>query len=136
MLAEGQVAHLAFNDDHDHPRVLPVTFALVSGRLFIAVDHKPKRVRPSELARLRYLRRRPRAALTVDRYDTHWRDLAWVQILARVEIVEAGSEPQAVKALCAKYPAYRERPPAGPLLKLEPTRALHWRSAGDRPDAG
>jgi PPOX class probable F420-dependent enzyme len=107
-------------DDEGRPRV---TLAHAGGRLYSAVDHKPKRVHGDRLARVRFLRRRPHAALTVDHYDDDWRRLRWVQVLGRVAIVEApGARPQALAALVAKSPAYRDRPPAVPLLELTPER--------------
>jgi PPOX class probable F420-dependent enzyme len=121
------VAHLAFVDEHDHPRVLPVTFAVAQGAAWSAIDEKPKRTR--EPARLRHLRRRSRAALCVDRYDDDWSRLAWVQLLGAVEIVDADDAPRALAALVARYAPYRERRPPGPLLRLAPERALHWRAA-------
>ena len=130
MLRDARVGHLGLIDDRDHPRVLPVTFALVSGCLYTAVDHKPKRVRPRDVARVRYLRRRPEAALTVDRYDDDWRRLAWVQALGRVEVLEADAPVAALDALAEKYPPYRKDPPGGPVLRLSPERALSWRAEG------
>jgi PPOX class probable F420-dependent enzyme len=122
------VARLAFADDRDHPRVLPVTFAVAAGAVWSAIDDKPKRA--AEPARVRYLRRRPAAALCVDRYDEDWRALAWVQLLGAVEVLAAADAPAALDALCARYAPYRERRPPGPLLRLTPERALHWRAAG------
>src|SRR3954453_21422666 len=58
MLASARVARLGLLDTDDRPRVLPVTFALVGGAIYSAIDHKPKRP-GGEPARLRYLRRRP-----------------------------------------------------------------------------
>ena len=128
MLASARVAHLGLLDADDHPRVLPVTFALAEGSLWTAVDHKRKRREGEELARVRWLRRRPEAALTVDAYDDEWSRLAWVQALGSVEIVEADAGPVGLDALVAKYPQYRERPPGGPLLRLVPRRFLAWRA--------
>ena len=68
MLEAGRVARLAFLDDGDRPRVLPVTYAVAGGAVWSAIDDKPKRA--GEPARVRYLRRRPEAALCVDRYDS------------------------------------------------------------------
>ena len=121
-----RVARLAFVDDRDHPRALPVTFAVAEGAVWSAIDDKPKRSR--EPARLRYLRRRPEAALCVDRYDDDWSRLAWVQLLGTVTILGLDDAPAAVAALAASYEPYRERRPPGPLLRLEPTRALCWRA--------
>ncbi len=126
LLAAERVARLAFVDDHDHPRVLPMTFAVAEGAIWSAIDDKPKRSR--EPARLRYLRRRPEAALCVDRYDDDWDRLAWVQLLGTVSIVDIDAAPAAIAALSARYAPYRERRPPGPLLRLEPERAVYWRA--------
>ena len=126
LLDAERVAGLAFVDDHDHPRVLPVTFAVSRGAVWSAIDDKPKRSR--EPARLRYLRRRPEAALCIDRYDDDWSRLAWVQLLGTVTIVAVDDAPAALAALSARYAPYRERRPPGPLLRLEPARVLCWRA--------
>jgi PPOX class probable F420-dependent enzyme len=127
LLASERVARLAYLDEDDRPRVLPVTFAVNDGALWSAIDEKPKRV--AEPARVRYLRRRPDAALLVDVYDDDWSRLAWVQVLGRVEVVTVDAAPEAVAALAAKYEPYAKRTPPGPLLRLEVERALHWRAA-------
>jgi PPOX class probable F420-dependent enzyme len=131
LLEGAKVARLGLLDDEGRPRVLPVTFALAEGRIWSAVDEKPKRDPAQELGRVRYLRRDPRAALTVDRYSENWDELAWVQVLGAVEIVEADEAAAAVglDSLIAKYRPYRESPPPGPLLALDPERCLFWRAA-------
>jgi PPOX class probable F420-dependent enzyme len=122
-----RVARIAFRDGDDRPRVLPVTFALAEGAIWSAIDRKPKRV--PEPARVRWLRRRPEAALCVDRYDDDWSQLAWVQLLGRVAVLEPGAAGVGIEALTAKYPQYRAEPPPGPVLRLAIDRALHWRAA-------
>ena len=128
MLQVAPVGHLGLLDGEDRPRVLPVTFALHDGAFYSAVDEKPKRVPPSRLARVRYLRRSPDASLTVDHYDADWSKLAWVQALCRAEILES-LDPSALDALAAKYRPYREAPPGGPLIRLVPHRLICWRAA-------
>jgi PPOX class probable F420-dependent enzyme len=129
MLHAGRVGRLAFVDESDMPRVLPITFALFEGCVWSAIDEKPKR--SDEPARVRYLRRRPEAALVVDLYDDDWSKLAWVQLLGWVEVVEASDAASAMEALAAKYEPYRERRPPGPLLRLSVERAAHWRAAAE-----
>ena len=129
LIAEARVARLGLVDDEDRPRVLPVTFAVVAGALWTAVDHKPKRHPDRELARVRWLRRRPHAALTVDVYADDWSQLAWVQALGEVRIDERAPDG-VLAALAAKYPQYAEQAPAGPFLGLTPERLVHWRAAG------
>jgi PPOX class probable F420-dependent enzyme len=122
-----RVARLAFSDGEDRPRVLPVTFALADGAIWSAIDRKPKRT--PEPARVRWLRRRPDAALCVDRYDDDWSRLAWVQLLGRIEVLERDAAGAGLRALTAKYSQYRDEPPPGPFLRLAVERALHWRAA-------
>jgi PPOX class probable F420-dependent enzyme len=133
LLESERVARLAYVDEDDHPRVLPVTFAVAAGAVWSAVDEKPKR--SPEPARLHHLRRRPDAAVLVDTYDDDWSRLAWVQLLGTVEVLLAASAPEAMEALAAKYAQYAERRPPGPLLRLSVDRSRQWRSAGSpRPD--
>jgi PPOX class probable F420-dependent enzyme len=128
LLATQRVGRLAFLDDEDRPRVLPVTYAVLGDAVWSAIDDKPKRA--AEPARVRYLRRRPEAALCVDRYSDDWSRLAWVQLLGRVDILSAAESGAALQALAARYGPYRERTPPGPLLRLSVERALCWRAAG------
>ena len=109
--------------------MLPVTFALCGGRLVSAVDHKRKQRHGEHLARVRWLRARPAAALTVDEYAEDWTQLAWVQALGDVEILDAAAATDEIAALVGRYDPYRTRPPAGPVLALAPERLLWWRAA-------
>lgn len=127
LLGEARVARLAFADADDRPRVLPVTYAVAEGAIWSAIDRKPKR--PPVPARVRWLRRRPEAALVVDVYDDDWERLAWVQVLGRVSLLEIsdGHAIPGLSALTTKYRQYASDPPPGPVLRLEVTRALTWR---------
>ena len=129
LLEQARVARLGLLDEEGAPRVLPVTFAVAEGRIWTAVDRKPKRDPSAEPARVRFLRRDPRAALTVDRYSNDWERLAWVQVLGEVRIVEARNAPRGLESLAGKYEPYRSSPPPGPVLALEPSRCLYWRAA-------
>jgi PPOX class probable F420-dependent enzyme len=126
LLESERVARLAYVDDRDRPRVLPVTFAVVGEAVWSAIDEKPKRT--PEPARLRHLARRPEAAVLVDRYDDDWTRLAWVQLLGRVDVLPAAESPEAMTALAAKYEPYARQAPPGPLLRVTVERALHWRA--------
>jgi PPOX class probable F420-dependent enzyme len=127
LLASARVARLALLDERDLPRVLPVTFAVWEGAVWSAIDRKPKRA--AEPARVRRLRRRPEAALLVDRYDDDWSQLAWLELRGPVSIHPVGP---ALEALALRYEQYRADPPPGPLLRLEVQDAVWWRAA-DRP---
>jgi len=127
LLQAEPIARLAHLDEGDRPRVLPVTFAVAEGAVWSAIDDKPKRT--AQPARVRRLRRRPEAALLVDHYDADWSELAWVQLLGRVTVLEASGAQPGLAALVAKYKPYRDRPPTGPFLRLDIERTLHWRAA-------
>jgi PPOX class probable F420-dependent enzyme len=124
-----RVARLAFVDEHDRPRVLPVTFALAGEAVWSAIDEKPKR--RAEPARVRRLRRRPEAGLCVDVYSDDWSQLAWVQLLGRVEWLSVEQGGEGMAALAAKYQPYAERTPPGPLMRLAVERASYWRATGN-----
>jgi PPOX class probable F420-dependent enzyme len=123
LLAQARVARLALLDEEDLPRVLPVTFAVFDGAVWSAIDQKPKR--SAEPARVRRLRRRPEAALLVDRYDDDWSRLAWVEVRGEVTVEPLGP---ALEALVAKYPQYASERPPGPLLRLAPRRFACWKA--------
>ncbi len=129
LLDEQRVARLGLLDEDGSPRVLPVTFAVAGGRIWTAIDAKPKADPGAEPARVRFLRRDPRAALTVDRYSDEWKQLAWVQVLGRVTILDPADARAGLRALTDRYEPYRDSPPRGPLLRLDPDRCLHWRAA-------
>lgn len=124
LLETARVARLGLLDESDRPRVLPVTFALLDGELWSAIDRKPKRA--GEPARVARLRRRPDAALLVDVYDDDWSRLAWVEARGPVTVEPLLEAPLA--ALAAKYPQYDAEPPQGPLLRLAPERVTCWRA--------
>jgi PPOX class probable F420-dependent enzyme len=133
LLEMARVGRMGLLDEEGAPRVLPVTFVVAEGRIWSAIDQKPKRA--GEPARLRYLRRDPRAALTVDHYSDDWEELAWVQVLGTVRILDLAEGALGLGALSAKYEQYREKRPPGPLLALRPERYLWWRAA-DREGRG
>jgi PPOX class probable F420-dependent enzyme len=130
LLETEPVGRLGLLDGVLRPRVLPVTFALVDGAIWSAVDDKPKRVPAEELARVRWLRARPASAFTVDRYDEDWTKLAWVQLIGDTAVLDVAGHERVLEALAERYPRYRQRSPRGPLLCLAPDRILWWR-AGD-----
>jgi PPOX class probable F420-dependent enzyme len=133
LLENERVGRLGLLDEEGAPRVLPVTFAVAEGRIWSAIDQKPKRA--GEPARVRFLRRDPRAALTIDKYSDDWDRLAWVQVLGSVSVLDVAEGAAGLDALSAKYSRYRAEVPPGPLLALRPERYLWWRAA-DSVDPG
>ena len=132
LLERSPLGHLSYLDDGDRPRVLPVTFAITGEELWTAIDRKPKRKPADQIARVRYLRRRPESALCVDHYEDDWSRLAWVQVTASVAICDLEADDGAATALeglQAKYAHYVDEPPEGPFIALRPERVLWWRAS-------
>jgi PPOX class probable F420-dependent enzyme len=133
LLRDARVARLGTADATGHPLVVPVCFAVDpdSGRIYSAIDTKPKRTRA--LRRLRNIAENPRACVLVDRWDEDWTRLAWVMVEGRAETVTGGPDlARALDLLVAKYPQYgamglaREATVA---ILVRPDRVRHWRAA-------
>jgi PPOX class probable F420-dependent enzyme len=125
---QAPVARLATVRPDGSPRLVPICFALDGDTLYSAVDEKPKGSR--RLARLRDIERDPRVEILVDHYDEDWSRLWWVRLRGRARVVE--HDERALALLCAKYPQYRRRPPAGPFLVVEVEERRAWRAEQGR----
>jgi PPOX class probable F420-dependent enzyme len=128
---EGQrVAHLATADASGRPHVVPVCFAHLEGRIYIAVDEKPKR--SMNLKRLRNIKANPQVALVFDRYDEDWSRLGWVMVRGHATIIDRGREHEsALEALRDRYQQYREmRLENWPLISVTPERVSSWGDLG------
>lgn len=125
-VAGAPVGRLATLRPDGTPRLVPVTFAVVDDLLCFAVDDvKPKR--DARLARLADIARDPRVALLVDHYDDDWSTLWWVRVDGHAAVHDTGpTRERALDALAAKYPPYRTRRPAGPLVAIAPSRWAGW----------
>ncbi len=137
-VAERRVGRLATADEAGNPSVVPVCYALleIDGEPTVvsALDDKPKRVAPRDLARVRRILHRPEVALVVDDYGEDWSRLAWVRLRGRARLIEPGGPEHAagVAALRGKYPQYAamaigERP----LIAIAGLEARSWRGGGD-----
>jgi PPOX class probable F420-dependent enzyme len=123
------VARLATAGRDAAPHVVPFVFAVDRDRIYWAVDQKPKR--STSLRRLANIAANPRVSAVVDHYDEDWELLWWVRAdgMARV-VEELQGKELALALLAAKYPQYRERPPAGPVVDIA---VDSWRSWTARP---
>lgn len=128
-IERARVARLATSDAAGTPHVVPVCFALLGNRVYIALDEKPKRVEPLALRRVRNLRERAEADLLVDRYSDDWRALGFVRLHGATRLVapsEAG-HAEAVAALRARYTQYAGMDLAASLLiELTAERVMSW----------
>jgi len=120
------VARLAVVAEDGAPEALPIVFARVHDTLFSPIDGKPKA--HARLARLARIVAEPRVGLLLDHYAADWRELWWLRLRAEA-FADGGAHPlfaQAMAALQAKYPQYRETP----LFKHEPCMiVLRWSDA-------
>jgi PPOX class probable F420-dependent enzyme len=105
---------------------VPVTFAVLGERIVSVVDDKPKST--TRLRRLDNIRARPAVCLLVDVYDDDWTRLWWVRADGIATVLAA--DPEAIDALAARYPAYVERRPTGPVVSIEVTAWTGWAAAG------
>src|SRR5205823_8237060 len=111
MRTSARVARLGTADHQGQPLVVPVCFVMHDGRIYSAVDDKPKRTR--ELRRLRNVVENPRVSLVVDAWDEDWSRLAWVMVDGVAGILTRDLErAPALAALVAKYPQYEAMQPA------------------------
>ena len=120
--------------DGGGPWVTPVVFAPAGGTVWTPIDGKRKTSGP--LARLANATADPRAALLLDEYSDDWSRLWWVRIDGTVRVHRVGPEPEgpvaeAIAALRAKYPQYREVPlfsGQATLLELTMDRTRGWQA--------
>lgn len=117
--------------------MIPVCYACDGQFIYSALDQKPKRIPVARLRRVRNIQANPQVSLVVDRYDSDWRHLWYLLITGTAELLDAGDEPakteqaKAIALLRAKYPQYRDMPPAisietSPVIKITPRRVVAW----------
>ena len=100
---ECRVARLATVDADGRPHVVPICFALDGDTLYTAVDAKPKSTRA--LRRLDNIESDPRVEIVIDH------------------------DARGLELLEAKYPQYRDDPPAGPFVVVEIEGRTGWQAA-------
>jgi PPOX class probable F420-dependent enzyme len=118
---KARVARLATVDANGRPHVVPICFAIEGDTLYTAVDEKPKRTR--HLKRLANIEANPHVEVLIDDYDEDWSRLWWVRLRGVARIVK---DRHAVELLAAKYPQYRDQPPAGPVIAVTIEERSEW----------
>jgi PPOX class probable F420-dependent enzyme len=127
-LREARVARLATADAAGSPHLVPVCFVYDGGSLWTPLDGKPKTTRA--LRRVRNVAENPRACLLVDHYEEDWRELRWVAVHGRAELVSGALAVPALALLRDKYPQYQEVEAGPEAIRLEPERIVAWSGAG------
>jgi PPOX class probable F420-dependent enzyme len=125
--AAARVARLATVAPDGSPRVVPVVFAVMfavpdaeGDTILTAVDDKPKSTQ--RLRRLANIEENPRVSLLADHYDEDWSLLWW----ARADGTARVHETYDIAPLVARYDAYRDRPPSGPVIVVDVERWSGW----------
>ena len=109
--------------------MIPICFAWDGSVFYSAIDHKPKRVGPSRLARLKNIKETPHVALLVDHYDEDWTRLWYVLVRGEADLVSSPAErKRAIQQLRTKYPQYDESmlDDDAPVLRITPVRVVAW----------
>jgi len=124
-LSAARVGHLATVRPDGRPHVVACCFALQDGRLWTAVDAKPKATQ--RLQRLANVRAHPWASLLADHYEEDWDALWWVRADGAAAVLEEGVEYEAaLAALVAKYPQFAAAPPRGAVIAVAVERWRGW----------
>ena len=131
ILNEARVARLATLDAKARPHIVPVCFVYDGKFFYTAIDHKPKRVAPARLARLRNIREAPRVALLIDEYDEDWTQLWYILIRGKAKLIPKSAHKEharAIRKLRAKYPQYAQGMLAddAPVIRITPKRTTSW----------
>jgi PPOX class probable F420-dependent enzyme len=124
--ADARVARLATVSAAGVPHLVPVTFAVIGDRIVFVIDDKPKST--TRLRRLDNIAARPSVCLLADVYDEDWSRLWWARADGTASVVAADAE--AIVALAARYPAYAQRRPRGPVVSIEVIAWSGWAAAG------
>ena len=122
-----RIARMATLDPGGHPHLVPIVFSVLDGRVYSAVDSKPKRT--TALRRLDNIRANPAVALLADHYDEDWSQLWWVRVDGHAQVLEGGAQADSARvALASRYEQYRGSPPTGPVIAVSAARVLGWES--------
>lgn len=149
LLQAARTATLATIDGRGQPRLIPCCFALDPGRearsggprdqlrIWTPIDEKPKRTTdPHRLGRVADLRARPEVSLLVDHWSEDWSRLTWLRLRGRATLLEpdesgdAGERSEAIEALRARYPQYRDHDlESRPIITIMVTEVVRWAAA-------
>ena len=109
--------------------MVPICFVYDGSVFYSAIDRKPKKVAPSQLARLKNIKQTPQVALLIDQYEEDWTRLWYVLVRGEAELVSAPAErKRALDYLRAKYSQYRSGMLTDDalILRITPLRVARW----------
>ncbi len=124
-LTEARSAILGTVDRAGRPHLVPIVFVYRNGRLYTAVDRKPKST--SRLKRLRNIETNPGVSVLLDRYDDDWTRLWWIRIDGSARVIDSGPAfREAIALLTRKYQTYVAQPPPGPVIEVRIETIRAW----------
>jgi PPOX class probable F420-dependent enzyme len=123
LLDEGRRGVMTTLDLNGSAHSVPVVFAVVDDEIVSPIDHKPKT--GQVLARVKNLRRDPRATLLVDHWDEDWTKLVWLMIRGTA-VVDEQPPFDLMRAINARYPPYAADERHDALIRLQPSRLMWW----------
>jgi PPOX class probable F420-dependent enzyme len=110
---------------------VPVCFFYDGFVFYTAVDKKPKRLAPEQLARVRHIRVMPQVALLIDEYHEEWRRLWFVLVRGTAKLIPksaTGERARVIRQLRKKYQQYAPEmlPDDAPIIRISPKRIAFW----------
>lgn len=124
-LTEARSGTLGTVDHEGRPHLVPIVFAHREGRIYTAVDQKPKSTR--RLKRLRNIEANPGVSVLLDRYDDDWTRLWWIRVDGTARVIESGpSFRKGIALLTSKYQPYGNQPPPGPVIEVRVETIRAW----------
>jgi PPOX class probable F420-dependent enzyme len=139
LLRRARIAHLATVNQDGSAHVIPIVFATARGRIYFAVDKKPKRkAAVAKLRRIQNIRRTGRATFLIDEYNENWARLRYLLVYCKAELLKEADTKEREKAsrlLKAKYPQqylrgkyFPEDSRSSILVRLTPTKIVFWQA--------
>lgn len=131
LLKKARVARLATLDKKNQPHIVPVCFVYNGELFYTALDKKPKRVTPEQLARVRNIRVTPHVALLIDEYDDDWTRLWYILIRGKAKLIPKlghKEHAKAIRMLRTKYPQYAQGmlEDDAPIIRITAERITFW----------
>jgi PPOX class probable F420-dependent enzyme len=139
ILQRARVARLSTVDDKHHmPHIVPVVFVFDDNNYYIPIDKKRKKQDPGKLKRVRNIQENPNVALLIDEYNEDWRQLVFVMIQGRANLLKQEIEQdnnnnnnnqqleKVHKLLYQKYSQYKDIGIGQCCIKIHPQKIIFW----------
>lgn len=129
ILHTAKVARLATSDE-DQPNLVPVVFVFDGRHIYIPIDEKKKKSNlPGDLKRVKNIKKNPRVAFLIDKYDDDWTKLYFIMIIGKAFIVPIESCRKAFEKLLVKYPQYQTISYGSMCIRIKPERITIWQNS-------